>query len=126
MQPVDMSMDDIELGGTSGHRFEQCCLGRHRIRTRTAKAKRARPHWVEMATRSGIAAREQRYLMSKVHQFLNQPCDHTLCPPVQFWRNAFSQRGDLCNPHDISDWSPLQSLRSISIAIARVMARGIF
>src|SRR3981189_2403507 len=113
MQPVDMSMNDIELGGAPGDRFEQCCLGRHRIPPRAATAKRAPPHRVEMATRSGIAAREQRYLVSKVHQFLNQPCDYTLCPPEELWRNAFSQRGDLFNPHDISDWDSHRSARCV-------------
>jgi hypothetical protein len=37
MQPVDMDVDHVELGGVLRHRFQQDCLCGDRIRTRSAK-----------------------------------------------------------------------------------------
>ena len=43
VQPIDMGVDDIEFGRVPRHRFQQRCLGNHRVRPRAAEAKRAGP-----------------------------------------------------------------------------------
>ena len=48
MQPIDMHMDDIELGRVPGNRFQQRCLGNHWVRPGAAEAKGLRPNGMEL------------------------------------------------------------------------------
>src|SRR5258706_11339417 len=51
MQPVDMGVDHVKLGGLLRHRFQQDCLCRNRIGTRSAESKRARPDRMKLCAR---------------------------------------------------------------------------
>ena len=102
MQPVDMDVDHVELGGVLRHRFQQHCLRRDRIGTRSAQPQRARPDRIELRARHRITAGEKRDIMSKLHQLVDQPGNHPLGAAIEFRGNAFGQRGDLSNPHGSS------------------------
>ena len=65
----------------------------------SAETQRAGPDRLEAGACRRIAAGKQRHVMSKRHQFVDQPGDHTLRAAVQPGRNAFSQRRKLGDPH---------------------------
>ena len=89
MQPIDMHMDDIELGRVPGNRFQQRCLGNHRVRPGAAEAKGLRPNGMEFGGGLRIPTGEERYLMPHAYQLIDQPRDHPLCPAVKLGRNTF-------------------------------------
>src|SRR5690348_2855151 len=103
MQPVDMSMYQVEFAGLPGHRFQQRGRSCSWIRARPTEAKRAGPNRMQSAAGSRISAREQGHLMSKLDEFVDQPGDYPLRAAIEFRRNAFGQWGDLCNAHKVSD-----------------------
>src|SRR5215211_7257915 len=63
MQPVNVTVDDVEICGFSCHGFEQCCLRSERVRSRPSQPKRARPSRDEICTRLRVPAGKQCYLM---------------------------------------------------------------
>jgi hypothetical protein len=92
-------MNDVEICRFSGHGFEQCCLRSNRIRSRPPEAKRARPSRDKICACFRVPAGKQGYLVSKLDQFLNQPCDDPLGAAVKLGRDAFRQWCDLRNSH---------------------------
>src|SRR3569623_2278815 len=60
MQPVNVSVNYVELSGSSRDRFQQHSAGEAGIRTWPPETQRARPHWMQSAARHRVAARKQR------------------------------------------------------------------
>ena len=48
VQPIDMCVNDIEVGRVPGNRFQQRCLGNHWVRPGAAEAKGLRPNGMEL------------------------------------------------------------------------------
>jgi hypothetical protein len=46
-----------------------------------------------------VAAGKQRHVMSECDQLVDQPGDDALGTAVEFGRDTFGERGDLCDAH---------------------------
>jgi len=101
MQPVNVSMDHVELLGATGHGLQQCRLRGHWIAAWTAKPKRARPDSVKPGARARVAAREQRHLMSELDEFVDKPGNDTFGAAIEIGRHTFGQWSNLSDPHPI-------------------------
>ena len=89
MQPINVTVDDIELGHTLGDSFEQRRLGGDGVRARPAKAKRARPDRDEGCSSGRIPAGKKSDVVSKSYQLVCQPGDDALGTAVELRRYAF-------------------------------------
>jgi hypothetical protein len=103
MQPVDVRVHDVEICDPLRERLEQSGAGGRGIGGGPAEAERAGPDRMQIPTRAGISAGEQRHLVAQADELVDQPRDHPLCPAVKLGRNALGQGRDLGNPHD--GWS---------------------
>lgn len=93
MQPIDVSVDRIELFRMPRYRLEQGSRCRHRVGTGAPEAQRARPDGVKLATCVGVPTRKQYDIVAEFDQLIHQPGDDALCAAVEFGRNAFRPRG---------------------------------
>ena len=64
VQPVDVKVNHIELGGALRNRLEQRCLGGHGVRTWPFKSKGARPRRDKSCASGRIAGGKQRYIVA--------------------------------------------------------------
>src|SRR3954454_1362005 len=121
VQPIDMHVDDIEVGRVPGNRFQQRSLGNHRVRPWAAEAKSPRPDSMELGGGLRISAGEQRHLMPQAYQFIDQPRHHTLGAAVKLGRNTFGQRRYLGNSHRLFHH---RGIRDFRIQIGQTTGRS--
>jgi hypothetical protein len=94
-----MRVDHIKFGRLERYSLEEGRLRHDWIAPRAAKSKRARARGYQSCAGSGVAACEQRHIVTKFHQLVYEPSNNAFGAAIKFRRNAFGKWGNLCNPH---------------------------
>ena len=81
------------------HPFQHHHMQRVGIAHRAVEAQRLRPGRVKFRRGLGIAAGEQRDVVSQRHQFLGQPVHHPFGAAIKFGWNSLRQRSNLRDAH---------------------------
>lgn len=102
-QPVDVCVNHVEVFRALGDGLQQHGTGRIGVHALLTEAQCAWPHGMEFAFRPGIAAREQRDVVTELHQFVHQPRHHPLGAAVQLRANAFGEGRELSIDSDPLD-----------------------
>jgi hypothetical protein len=62
---------------------------------RVAKQHEVQRAWGNLRSQTGL-------LRSELYEFVDKPGNDSLCATLKSWRDAFGQRGELCNSHCVS------------------------
>src|SRR5438045_92880 len=92
MQPVDMGVDHVKLGGSLRHRFKQDCLCCNRIGARSAEPKCARPDRLKLGACHRIVIRA-----ACATEWLCCPFDDFM------WWDGGRDRDRPCDPRDVNE-----------------------
>src|SRR6201987_3829017 len=98
-QPVDVRVDHVEVSRALGDRLQQHGAGGIWIDALPPETQRARPHGMKLAFRPGVAAREQRDVVTELDQLIHQPRHDPLRAAVELRRDAFGQGSKLSDAH---------------------------
>ena len=98
---VEMEVQKVEflIVAFLSYAFQHHHMQRVGIANGSVEAQRLWPCRVKFRRGLGIAAGEQRDIISKRYQFLGQPVYHPFGATIQFGGNSLRQRGNLRNAH---------------------------
>src|SRR5919204_5728726 len=89
VQPVEMSVDNVEFCAPARDGLEQSGNGGDWIGAGPPESKRSRPHRNELCPSLGVAACKERHLVTERNKLLDQPGDHPFGAAVESRWNAF-------------------------------------
>src|SRR5437762_2452066 len=99
MDPIQVTMDQVETIRHARHRIEHGGASGSRINRWPTEAQRTRADGHEGCARRRVAAREQRHFTTKVDQFFGKPGDHPFRSTVELRWHTLRQRGYLSDAH---------------------------
>ena len=99
MNVVEMKMDHVESIGLARDELDEPDVVRQRIPAVRLVPERPSAAGDQPGRGFGVSAGEQGHVMALPDQFLGQVGNNPLRSAVELRRNAFEERGNLCNPH---------------------------
>ena len=84
-----MCMDQVEVICPAGDFLDKRSLESHGIGTGTTETEGSGTNWNELRTSHGISARKKRYVMTQIHELIDQPCDDPLSSSVKLRGRTF-------------------------------------
>ena len=99
---IDVAMHHVEVVGARKRLSELEGVKRERIRLRRIEPQRPRPRRHEARLRVGVAAGEQRDVVTTPNQLVGEPRHHALGATVQSGRYRLIQRRHLSDAHSVA------------------------